>query len=221
MDLPSDLLPASVLWLSLILFAWLLWRAVRAAPWGKLRDNEAMHVFLGTCVILLLLWNLRAGVAPGLNFHILAVTSMTLMFGWAFALFGVCLILVGSTLMGPGGWETFALNALLMGAIPILLTRVFLVTAQRWLPHNFFIYIFINAFLAAGLGALLTTSAAVLILTLSDVYSFKALTYEYLPYFPLMFFSEAVLNGMLMTVLVAVCPAWVASFDDDLYLKGK
>ena len=44
---------------------------------------------------------------------------------------------------------------------------------------------------------------------------------EYVPLFPLMFFPEAVLNGMLMSILVAMRPQWVSSFDDRHYLDGK
>jgi uncharacterized membrane protein len=36
-----------------------------------------------------------------------------------------------------------------------------------------------------------------------------------------MFLSEALINGMVMTMLVALRPEWVSSFSDDLYLKDK
>jgi uncharacterized membrane protein len=38
---------------------------------------------------------------------------------------------------------------------------------------------------------------------------------------PLIFFSEAFINGMIMTAMVALRPGWVGSFDDELYLKNK
>jgi uncharacterized membrane protein len=36
-----------------------------------------------------------------------------------------------------------------------------------------------------------------------------------------MFFPEGMLNGWIMTVLVAFRPDWVSSFDDRLYIHGK
>jgi len=42
-----------------------------------------------------------------------------------------------------------------------------------------------------------------------------------LPFFPMMFMPEAMLNGWVMVVLVAQRPGWVYSFSDDQYLKGK
>jgi uncharacterized membrane protein len=38
---------------------------------------------------------------------------------------------------------------------------------------------------------------------------------------PLIFFAEAIINGMIMTTMVALRPGWVASFDDNLYIKNK
>jgi uncharacterized membrane protein len=42
-----------------------------------------------------------------------------------------------------------------------------------------------------------------------------------LPFFPLMFLPEAMLNGWIMVILVAFRPEWVYSFSDEQYLKGK
>ena len=47
------------------------------------------------------------------------------------------------------------------------------------------------------------------------------MTSTFMPFFPLMFFPEGMLNGWIMTVLVAFRPHWVSSFDDRLYIHGK
>ena len=201
-------------------FAWLalaIWRM----PWRRLYDNAFTHVFFGACVAVLVLWDLQAGVPPTLHFHLLGVTALTLMFGWQYAALAVTLILLGTTLNGQGSWVSFGLNLFCMGAIPVTLTWALLRWAQRRLPHNFFIYVYINAFLAAGVTILATSAAGAGLLWLTDVHSLDWLGYHYLPFFPLMFFSEAVMNGMVMTLLVALRPDWVSSFDDDLYINGK
>jgi uncharacterized membrane protein len=108
-----------------------------------------------------------------------------------------------------------------MGGIPILLTQGLLRLSQWYLPHNFFIYILLNAFFAAGLSSLVARLAVVGLLLLAGVQQYDAVAYEYLPWLPMMFLSEALINGMVMTMLVALRPEWVCSFDDDLYLKGK
>ena len=44
---------------------------------------------------------------------------------------------------------------------------------------------------------------------------------SYLQVVPLLMFGEAFLNGMLMILLVAYKPGWVATFHDHWYLDGK
>ena len=81
--------------------------------------------------------------------------GLALALGWA-----VSLVLAFSTWAGPAGWQAFAVNALIMGAIPVLFTRSFLYVCQRWLPHNFFIYVFVNAFFTGGVAAVLSAAGA-------------------------------------------------------------
>jgi uncharacterized membrane protein len=93
--------------------------------------------------------------------------------------------------------------------------------ARRRLPYNFFIYVYINGFLAAGLSILAASLLGALIMFSVDAASGEWLGYQFLPYLPLIFFAEAIINGMIMTAMVALRPGWVASFDDNLYLKNK
>ena len=170
---------------------------------------------------MLLLWNTRAGVLPALNFHLLGITAVTLMFGWPFAILAVLLVLTGSALYAGDSFASLGINALVMGGIPVLVTSALLRFAQCRLPHNFFVYIYFNGFLAAGVSVLLSGLAGAGVMLASDISSAGWLRYQYYPYLPLVFFAEAFLNGMLMTVLVVLRPAWVCSFDDERYLHNK
>ncbi len=209
-----------LLWIGLG-YGLILFQALRMAPWRRLRDNEQTHVFFGACVSLILLWSMRVPVEPGLSFHFLGVTSLVLMFGWSLGVIGSALALVGVTINQHGAWELFALNALLAGVLPVTLTQVILVLVRSLLPKNFFVYVLGNAFLTAGVVAIVSAYVAVALLVNNDVYSWEELSQVFLPFFPLMFLPEAVLNGWVMTVVVAYRPQWVGSFNDDLYLKGK
>lgn len=221
MDLLGDSFSLNWLAASWLIYILLLFRGIRHAQWERFRDNQFLHVFFGASVAAMLLWLVKGGVSPGLSFHILGVTALTLMFGWALALMAVSVVVVGTTWSGLGSWETVALNVLVMGAVPIYVTHWLLVSAQRRLPHNFFIYVLLNAFFAAGLSSVIGKCIGAALLVLAGAQSFDRVAYEFLPYLPLMFFSEAVVNGMLMTMLVALRPAWVETFDDDLYLRNK
>jgi uncharacterized membrane protein len=221
MDIPADLLPAGFLWGAAILYGLMLTIALLTAPWSKLADNEASHVYFAAVAVVCLLWTLHAGIAPGHNYHLLGVTSLCLMFDWQFALLAVSLALLVTTWQGPAGWEAYAMNALVMGALPVLCTRVLLYAGQRWLTHNFFIYIFVNAFFAGAVSILLCGLAATVILALAEGEAVHRMSGDYLLFIPLLMFGEAFLNGMAMTLLVVYRPHWVSTFHDRWYLDGK
>jgi uncharacterized membrane protein len=221
MTIDGALFTPFVLWALNILFGLSLLTALRLAPWRKFRDSEQVHVFLGATVVLLLLWHMEAQVQPGLSFHLLGVTAITLMFGWSLAVIAITLVLLGVTLNSGAGWEGFALNALVSGVVPITLTQALLILIRWYLPKHFFVYVLVNGFLTAGFVGVASGYLAAWLLVASGAYTFAELDQTVLPFFPLMFLPEAFLNGWLMAVLVAFKPQWVYSFSDEQYLHGK
>lgn len=221
MDIPAHLLPAAYLWSSGVVYVLLLGLALLTAPWSKIRDAEAVNVYLSAIVMLTTLWILRGGIRAGLDFHLLGMTLFCLMFEWQFALFAASLVIAFRTWHGPAGWEAFGVNALLMGALPILFTRAFLYIAQRHLPHNFFVYIFLNAFLAGALSILLTGIASALLQYMADVSYQDRIVADFLQVLPMLMFGEGFLNGATMATVVAYRPQWVATFHDRWYLNNK
>jgi len=221
MDIPTGLLPGSYLWSATAIYVLFLCRALVTAPWSKVVDNEASHVYFGAIIMLILVWLLRGGIQPGLDYHLLGVTLLCLMFEWQFALFAVSAVLLVSTWQGPAGWEAFGINAFTMGIVPILFTRISLYICQRRLPHNFFIYIFVNAFLAAGLAILMASLASAFIQQQAGVHSAATIGSDFLLILPMLMFGEGFLNGAVITLVVAYKPQWVATFHDRWYLQGK
>jgi uncharacterized membrane protein len=59
------------------------------------------------------------------------------------------------------------------------------------------------------------------LLWLAAVYPAPTLLDDYLPYYLLLGFAEAWLNGALITLMVVYAPHWVGSFDDRRYLLHK
>jgi uncharacterized membrane protein len=221
MAIDADLLSPILLWAASLLYALALGGALRMAPWRRLRNPEQLHVYLGLVVSLLVLWAMQVRVQPGLSFHLLGVTAATLMFGWSFALIAASLALAGVTINAGSGWEGVAINAILGAVIPITLTQILLVLIRAFLPRQFFVYVMVNGFLTAGCVALVAGYAAAGLLVSSGAYTFAQLNQTVLPFFPLMFLPEAMLNGWVMVVLVAQRPGWVYSFNDEQYIKGK
>lgn len=202
----------------------LFW-AIRTAPWRRLADSDQLNAWLGAIVVLTLLWSMKAGVKPGLNLHLLGVTTFTLMFGRQFALVGLSLVLAAMTfnasLRGVEAWEAFALNALVLVVFPVCVAHAILRCVERCLPANLFIYIFGAAFFGAGICVVATGALASLLLLVSGTYTVELLLSEYFPFYILLGFAEAWLNGAAITLMVVYYPRWVGSFDDRRYLWQK
>lgn len=195
--------------------------AGRHAPWCKLLDSNNSSLLFGSLALLLLLWSMRAEMMAGVAFHLIAMTVLTLMVGWCFAILGGSMVLAGVTIAGFGDWGGYFPTALVVVLLPASLTWILLLLARAWLPRNFFIYVLLNGFLAAGLIAMIAAYTASLLLLYAAQIAPEILAYNYYPWIPLMFFPEAMLNGWIITILVIFKPAWVFSFSDEEYLHGK
>lgn len=221
MNLPDTLLGEGWYWA-----AWAVWlplfaRTLLRAPWTLLKESEQLNVWLGMIVVLTLLWSLKAGVKPGLSLHLLGATVFTLSFGPHLAFVGLSLVVLAITLNGEAGYFGFAVNALLMAGIGVMISQAVHRLVLGFLPRHFFIYVFINGFLGSFLTVCAVGVAAACLLAMAGAYEWDYLASEYLPFLILLGFSEAWLSGMLMTLFVIYRPDWVVTFDDSIYLANK
>ena len=221
MNFPNGLFPAGWMWGALVVlvpaFVW----AVLTAPWRRLAEARQLHGWAGAIVVLMLMWSISAGVKPGLNLHILGATALTLMFGRQLAMIGLAVVLAAVTFNGGAGWQPYALNALVLAVLPVFLAYGILRLMERLLPAHMFVYIFVAAFFGAAVAVVLTGLAAMVLLYAAGVYPLAMLLSDYLPYYILLGFAEAWMNGAAITLLVVYFPHWVATFDDRRYLLNK
>ncbi len=220
MNFSAALIPTIGLWIGNILYILLLSLAISEAPWYHLKDNKDIHVLLGSYVLLWLIWHLSAGVTQGMEFHLLLVTTLTLMFGWPLAILGTSLAQLGLTIEGQAQWASLALNTLCNGVIPVGVTYGIYWLTYMWLPRHFFIYIYVVAFAGSALAMLASRLVGIMILLISGSYELNELGDEPL-FIIVMLFPEAFTNGLLITILVVYRPQWVSSFSDQRYLHGK
>lgn len=216
MDILSQQLPSPWLWVAWGIALLVLWVIRTKASWHMLASPDNLHVFLGACVAVLGFWMMKAGIKPGLNIHLLGATLLTLMFRPLFALLAVALITSGLSLW-QGQLASAAINWIALGFVPVLVTWAIHRFSRRVLPRNLFVYLFINAFLAAALAMVTSGLVCTGLHELAGTYSSDYLRSEYLPYYLLMSWSEALITGMLVTVMVIWKPEWVGSFLDADY----
>ncbi len=197
-----------------------LYRALTSAAWWHLRNTRDFNVFVSAILAITLIWTMRAGIDATLSFHLLGATLLTLMFGWAFAVLGIGIVITGMTFIHDGSWSMLPLNILLSGVLPVVISQKIYRFSQCRLPKNFFIYIFICAFFGAAVSMAAVIFATTFTHYLSGAYSIGYLQYNYYQYVLLIMFPEAFITGMLMTLFVAYRPQWVSTFDDRLYLQN-
>lgn len=222
MNIPFGVLSQWWGWIGWVGAVMLLFFALKEAPWHKVTgDREAQGVFLAATLLVFALWSVKAGIGPGLSFHFIGATVITLMFGWQFALILLALVMIAMAVLGQIGFDALGMNWLVLAGVPVAVTWIALKLSYRFLPHHFFVYIFLNAFLVGALAMILTVLVLSIVLVWGDVISWDRLSYQFLPMLPMMAAPEAFINGFVMTILVLYRVDWVSTFTDEQYLKGK
>lgn len=193
--------------------------AVRA-PWRTWLDrSDRQHAWLGSLVLLMFVWSLRAGVTPGLTVQFLLISALTLMHGWALAVVGAGVVLLADALQHHN-LADLPVNLLCSGIVPATVTWVVHRVVEARLPHNYFVYFFVTAFGGSFLAFVLAALAWLALLWASGAVPAAQVGDEYL-LLPMLALAEAFLNGLLMAVAVVYTPGWVASFDDRRYLRRR
>lgn len=221
MGFPDTLFPALWMWFGNIAFAAVMLNALRLAPWSRLTLPGRMHVWLAACVVLSVMWSLKAGVVPGQNLHLIGAGVLTLVFGPSLAMVALTVVLAATTLNGGAHWAAMGLNGVVAVVCPVLVVEGLRRAVQRWLPANFFIYVFLCAYFGAWIAVIVTGLFATALMEWAGLYPFSTLFSDYLLYFVLIGFSEAWLNGAAVTLMVVYAPQWVSTFDDRHYLQRK
>ena len=220
MNMVASIIPPHWLWALWLLVGAFAILIFRRAGWRMLSDSTNLNIFLAATVCLLGLWLIKTGIKPGLNFHLLGATALTLMFRPLFALFSLALLTAAISLW-QGEYAAFAANWLIMGVVPVGVSWAVFRLVESRLPNHLFIYIFLNGFFGAALAAIAVGMASTGFVALAGAYPLSYLLEEYLPYFFMIAFSEAFITGMLITMMVIYKPEWVATFDDKRYLLDK
>ena len=205
-------------WLvALPLLAWSAWRG----DWSRFRESEPVHAFLGALASMIALWSLRGSVGDGLGFHLLGSAILALAAGplraWAggAVVVGILTLLRGSPPQNAA-WVWLTLVVLPVGAVELVrrLTVAFL-------PPNFFVYVFVVAFAGGALAFGVGGVAGAGYLAVAGGVPYDQVAEDYTPVIIALSFAEATLTGMLVTLAVVYRPSWIATFDDERYLRGR
>ena len=211
---PAAALPSAPHWLFFAVYGFVLLVALRSAPWRRLADPAQLQVWLGAMVTVLALWQIKAGIKPGLDLHLIGASALTLISGPQLAIAGLTVVLLLSAAFGADTLAGVAYAGLMLIAVPVALTGLVVRLCDRYLPRHLFIYLFVAVFFGTALATAVTALAVYAVLAVASVYPAQYLYSEYLPYFLLLAWPEAFLTGMALTLMTVFRPQWVATFAD-------
>ena len=204
-----------------VAYALLLLAALRRAPWSALAgDATRQHLYYAALLLLMCLWWLRGSLASGVEVYFLGVTALTLAFGWPLALLATLPAALGCAVVGVIPWHGVVSQGLLAGALGVLVSHFNLRLLERLLPPNPFVYMLGGAFLGGALAAVSARLCGLGLLLASGAAGSHALVPETLALVLLMALPEGIINGMVVSPLVAFRPGWLMTFDARRYFGG-
>ncbi|MDT6962790.1 energy-coupling factor ABC transporter permease [Cupriavidus sp. SZY C1] len=213
--------------LAVAVLAW----ALAQRPWRVLDREPLQHAWLGTLVLLALLWSARATLGGGVVIQLMGATLAVTMFGLPLALVSLAVAnvisLLGLAYLSGLAWQdihwvSLAPRFVWMAAVPAFVTVALQAAMRRWLPRHLFIFILGHGYFAALLAAIVAGALRVAWLAHTGFPADVGLSAaESLTGVVVIAFGEAFLSGMLVAIFVIYRPQWVVTFADEDYLRGK
>ncbi|MCG9594077.1 energy-coupling factor ABC transporter permease, partial [Vibrio diabolicus] len=208
---------------SLVVILWIVlayclpdWKKV---VWPKLEKEKAFqHLVFATLFFFSILWATQAGVKEGLQIHFLALTTLTMMYGWRMAFLISIPAMLVNHLLHDVSLLQLPTSLVLSALLPIFISYLVFLLSYHYLPRNIFVFIFVAGFFNGAI----TGSLHLLINSFYHLsvghYDWETIQHNYFIFVPLLAFPEGLLNGMSLAVLTVFKPEWLRVFSDRDYI---
>ncbi|KOO03658.1 energy-coupling factor ABC transporter permease [Vibrio nereis] len=196
-----------------------IWRDVKQVFFPKMHaERTFQHLTFAVIFALTVLWSAQAGIKEGLSIHFLALTTLTLMYGWrsAYAISIVVSVILG--VIGTIELSQVPEYLIFSCLLPIGVSYLIFLLSYRFLPRNIFVFIFVAGFFngaVTGSFHLITNSLYHVVL---GNYDWTTIVDNYLVFVPLLAFPEGLLNGMSLAMFSVFKPEWLRVFSDRDYI---
>ena len=209
----------TLFWTALLGQIGVLLAALYYAPWrALLRVNGRQHALLGAILALALFWQLRVEVDESLAVHPLAITTLTIIFGWSLAIISGTLACGLSQFGGDQLWLAWPVDSLLAVTVPACITWLVLQVIERIRQKNLFVYMLGAGFFGAMFSVLSCGAVAIGLFWLSDSQQLLASANQYFYVYALLMLPEGFINGAMVSVTTVLWPHMVKTYDDHFYL---
>lgn len=208
---------------SLVVILWIVlayclpdWKKV---VWPKLEKEKAFqHLVFATLFFFSILWATQAGIKEGLQIHFLALTTLTMMYGWRMAFLISIPAMLVNHLLHDVSLLQLPTSLVLSALLPIFISYLVFLLSYHYLPRNIFVFIFVAGFFNGAI----TGSLHLLINSFYHLsvghYDWETIQHNYFIFVPLLAFPEGLLNGMSLAVLTVFKPEWLRVFSDRDYI---
>ncbi|HHX8280086.1 TPA: energy-coupling factor ABC transporter permease [Vibrio diabolicus] len=208
---------------SLVVILWIVlayclpdWKKV---VWPKLEKEKAFqHLVFATLFFFSILWATQAGVKEGLQIHFLALTTLTMIYGWRMAFLISIPAMLVNHLLHDVSLLQLPTSLVLSALLPIFISYLVFLLSYHYLPRNIFVFIFVAGFFNGAI----TGSLHLLINSFYHLsvghYDWETIQHNYFIFVPLLAFPEGLLNGMSLAVLTVFKPEWLRVFSDRDYI---
>ncbi|MCZ0759039.1 energy-coupling factor ABC transporter permease [Vibrio diabolicus] len=208
---------------SLVVILWIVlayclpdWKKV---VWPKLEKEKAFqHLVFATLFFFSILWATQAGVKEGLQIHFLALTTLTMMYGWRMAFLISIPAMLVNHLLHDVSLLQLPTSLVLSALLPIFISYLVFLLSYHYLPRSIFVFIFVAGFFNGAI----TGSLHLLINSFYHLsvghYDWETIQHNYFIFVPLLAFPEGLLNGMSLAVLTVFKPEWLRVFSDRDYI---
>lgn len=215
MQFKAVLFSGFLLQLAWLLAGVLLLAALRRAPWrAVLTVPLRQHALFAAIVLLGLIWSFRFEVVPGFHCHPFLMTTLTLVFGWSFALLGGALVALLVAVVGRADLHALPLDWLLTVALPVTLAYGLMRIQYRLPMRNLFFYILGLGFFGTIAITLFTCGTVWLLLASTQTPTFMEMLWDKSAVVVPLLYAEGFLNGVLVTSITVFLPDLVKTFDD-------
>jgi uncharacterized membrane protein len=188
--------------------------ALGLQPWRAVGAGGPPWPWLAWWVAMPLLWGADRYAQMPIVQPLSGACLLMLMAGWPLTM--LALVPVALVTAFVGGLDlALALQRLVwLGMVPATLAMLLGAALRRWLPHHVFVYILGRGFFATALA----TTAAGGLAWIRDGGPIGTTADDLLVGRWLAAWGDAFLTGMLVAILVAFRPEWLATYSDRLYL---
>jgi uncharacterized membrane protein len=201
-------------WFELALAALALGAALSLRPWRVVGRDGPPGLWLAWALLMAVFWSADRLAAIPMAQPLSGACLLMLMMGWPLAMLAL-LPVTGLAALGTDLGAIELLHRLVwLGIVPATLALLMGAALRRWMAHHLFVYIFGRGFFITALAGTLAGALSAWLHGVPD----SLLTEDLLLGRGLAAWGDAWLCGMIVAILVAFRPQWLATYADRIYL---